>query len=80
MLDPHETGKHARWWSHIFNSGIKEIEIVYQPGKENACAEAEARVLLCEVNDIKQLLALNPEKDTPVIGFSMKEDDAGFPL
>ena len=56
-----------------FNSGIKEIEIVYQPGKENACADAlshcphasapakgiakaEARVLLCEVDDIEQLL------------------------
>ena len=31
LLDPNETGKHARWWSQIFNSRIKEIEIVYQP-------------------------------------------------
>ena len=43
LLDPHATGKHARWWSRVFNSGIKEIEIVYRPGKENACADAPSR-------------------------------------
>ena len=31
-------------------------------------------MLLCEVDDIEQLLALDPEKDTPVTGFSLKEE------
>ena len=30
------------------------------------------KVLLCEADDIDQLLALDLEKDTPVTGFSMK--------
>ena len=97
LLNPHATGKHARWWSRVFNSGTKEIEIIYRPGKENACAdalshcphvpaqaegiaEAKARVLLCEVEDIEQLLALNPEKDTLVTGFSLNEQEKDMKL
>ena len=40
LLDPHAVGKHARWWSWVFNGGLKEIEILYRPRKENACADA----------------------------------------
>ena len=31
-------------------------------------------MLLSEADDIEQLLALDPEKDTPVTGFSLKEE------
>lgn len=37
---PQPNGKHTRWWSKVFGSGIKEVEIVYRPGKENANADA----------------------------------------
>ena len=40
---PQPNGKHARWWSKVFGSGIKEVEIVYRPGKENANADTLSR-------------------------------------
>ena len=43
LLDPHAVGKHARWWSRVFNSGINEVEILYRPGRDNACADALSR-------------------------------------
>ena len=42
-LDPHAVGKHARWWSRVFNGVLREIEILYRPGKETACADALSR-------------------------------------
>ena len=29
---PSPNGKHARWWTRVFGSGIREIDIVYRPG------------------------------------------------
>ena len=43
LLYPHAVGKHARWWSRVFNSGINEVEILYRPGRDNACADALSR-------------------------------------
>ena len=40
---PQPNGKHARWWSKVFGSGIKAVEIVYHSGKENANADALSR-------------------------------------
>ena len=37
------SGKHARWWSKLFSSGLRSIKILYHPGKENACADALSR-------------------------------------
>jgi len=37
---PSASGKHARWWSKLFSSGLRDIKIVYRPGKENASADA----------------------------------------
>ena len=31
---PGSSGKHARWWSNVFKSGVKEVNIVYHPGKK----------------------------------------------
>ena len=33
-------GKHARWWLKLFGSGIKDVQMVYRPGKENGQADA----------------------------------------
>ena len=37
---PSASGKHARWWSKLFSSGLRSIKIVYHPGKDNASADA----------------------------------------
>ena len=40
---PQTNGKHARWWSKVYGSGIRKVEIVYRSGKENANADALSR-------------------------------------
>ena len=40
---PNPSGKHARWWSKVFGSGVRRLEIIYRPGKENANADALSR-------------------------------------
>ena len=40
LESPSPTAKHARWWSKVFGSGIKNITIKYRPGKENSNADA----------------------------------------
>ena len=34
LQTPSANGKHARWWSKIFGSGLKSIQIKYRPGKK----------------------------------------------
>lgn len=40
---PSPSGKHARWWSKVFGSGVRKIQITYRAGKENANADALSR-------------------------------------
>lgn len=40
---PSPSGKHARWWTKVFGSGVKEVDIVYRSGKENLNADALSR-------------------------------------
>ena len=40
---PSPSGKHARWWSKVFGSGVQKLEIIYRAGKENANADALSR-------------------------------------
>ena len=37
-------GKHARWWSKVFGTGVKSVSIVYRSGKENANADTLSRI------------------------------------
>ena len=37
---PQPNGKHARWWSKVFGSIIKAVEIMYRSGKGNTNADA----------------------------------------
>ena len=37
------TGKHARWWTKVFGSGVRSVSIVYRAGCENAVADALSR-------------------------------------
>ena len=40
---PNPSAKHARWWSRVYGSGVRSIQIVYKPGKENLNADALSR-------------------------------------
>ncbi|XP_064398966.1 uncharacterized protein LOC135345475 [Halichondria panicea] len=43
LSNPQANGKHARWWSQVYCSGIKNLEIVYRAGRDNANADALSR-------------------------------------
>ena len=36
---PNPSGKHARWWTKVYGSGVKEVHIRYRPGWDNAIAD-----------------------------------------
>ena len=40
---PNLSGKHARWWSRVYGSGIKKVEIVHRAGSKNRHADALSR-------------------------------------
>ena len=46
---PNPSGKHARWWSKVFGSGVRQLEIVCRAGRENTNADALSR---CPRGDI----------------------------
>lgn len=43
LLAPNPSGKHARWWTQVYGSGIQEVDIVYRPGKKCANVDALSR-------------------------------------
>ena len=40
---PNPSGKHARWWTKVYGSGISDVQIIYRPGRSNANADALSR-------------------------------------
>ena len=40
---PNPTGKHARWWTKVFGSGVISVTMVYRAWRENARADALSR-------------------------------------
>ena len=40
---PHLNGKHVRWWTKIYGSGIKSVDIRHQAGKQNTNADVLSR-------------------------------------
>ena len=40
---PSPCGKHAHWWSKLFGSGVRNVQITYRAGRENANADALSR-------------------------------------
>ena len=40
LLNPNASGKHARWWSLVFESGVGDISISYRRGRDNQNADA----------------------------------------
>lgn len=41
--NPEANSKHARWWLKVYRSGIRDVQIIYRPGKENGRADALSR-------------------------------------
>ena len=40
LLNPNNSGKHARWWTKAFGSGLREVEIVHKTGKLSSNVDA----------------------------------------
>ena len=40
---PNPSAKHARWWTKVYGSGIKNLKIAYRPRRVNANADALSR-------------------------------------
>ena len=43
LLNPNANGKHARWWTRVFDNGISDVAITYRRGRENLNADALSR-------------------------------------
>ena len=43
LATPSANGKHARWWSKVYGTGVKSVNIIYRSGNENANADALSR-------------------------------------
>lgn len=41
---PNLTGKFAQWWTRVYGRGVKEVIIVYRPGRTNTGADAVFRI------------------------------------
>ena len=40
---PIPSAKHARWWTQVYASGVRNVKIVYRCGKENIIADTHSR-------------------------------------
>ena len=43
LQTPNPSGKHARWWTKVYASGVKNVKIQYRPGRLNSSADALSR-------------------------------------
>ena len=55
LLNPDASGKHARWWAKVFESGIGDVSICYRKGTENVMADALSRAPHQDSQDNEQL-------------------------
>ena len=37
---PNPSGKHARWWTRVYGTGVKSVKIIHRSGKSNVNADA----------------------------------------
>jgi hypothetical protein len=40
---PNPSCKHARWWTKVYGSGLKDVKIIYRAGRLNSVADALSR-------------------------------------
>ena len=43
LQNPNPSNKHARWYTKVHGSGVKDVKIIYQPGKEYLNADTLSR-------------------------------------
>ena len=81
LNNPHSNGKHARWWSHVYGSGIRNLDIVYRAGRDNANADALSRnpvlgptelvtdVQVASIDSVEcgDLLQMDPDPETVTV-------------
>lgn len=66
LKTPSPSGKHARWQSKVYGSGVRSIQIIHRAGKDNANADALSR------NPQSSAPATDPEEaDSEVQGASI---------
>ena len=80
LSNPSASGKHAHWWLQVCGSGIRKVDVVYRPGRENARADALSRnpteppdhhpldahvAALNSDDDISTLLQSSPGDESP---------------
>ena len=58
LENPNPSGKHARWWTRVYGSGVWSFKIMYRPGKSNSNADALSR---------------SPQVPTPEVGLGEVE-------
>lgn len=51
------TGKHARWWTKVYGSGVKQVQIVHRSGRTNTNANALSRNPLPKSPDTIEILS-----------------------
>ena len=87
---PNPSAKHARWWTKVYGSGVKNIQIVYRSGRENSNADALSRNPQAPAPDVPPVeevqiatVCVNPEEEeiTQLLNKSVeqysKQDDFG---
>ena len=43
LCTPGGSSKHARWWTQVYGAGIRNVDIIYRAGRDNANADALSR-------------------------------------
>ena len=43
LQNPNTSGRYARWWTRVHGAGLREVNIIYRAGKDNAIADALSR-------------------------------------
>ena len=43
LCNPGGSSKHARWWTRVYGAGIRNVDIIYRAGRDNANADALSR-------------------------------------
>ena len=43
LCTPGGSSKHARWWTQVYGAGIRNVDICYRAGRDNANADALSR-------------------------------------
>ena len=43
LQTPNPSGKHARWWTKVYASGVRNVKIQYRPGRLNSSADTLSR-------------------------------------